>query len=93
MAALVAVLFAVLLAHGARAQPESNTTADARRELRGKGRWHYAKATWYGAPTGAGPLDNGIYICANNAVVLTFLEFLCFGAVGQGNGIYSALCG
>jgi hypothetical protein len=70
MVALVAVLFAVLLAHGARAQPESNTTADARRELRGMGGWHYAKATWYGAPTGAGPLDNGILL---HLSILTFL--------------------
>ncbi|GJM91430.1 hypothetical protein PR202_ga07796 [Eleusine coracana subsp. coracana] len=59
MPALVAVLFAVLFAHGAHAQPANNSTSELRRQLQGKGGWIAAKATWYGAPTGAGPYDNG----------------------------------
>lgn len=27
--------------------------------------WVPARATWYGAPTGAGPLDNGMYVNAS----------------------------
>ncbi|KAG2550594.1 expansin-B2-like [Panicum virgatum] len=56
---VVGLLLAVLAAHGARAQP-ANHTSSAVRQLRGSGGgWLPAKATWYGAPNGAGPDDNG----------------------------------
>jgi hypothetical protein len=35
-----------------------NNHTSAVRQLRGGG-WQAAKATWYGAPNGAGPDDNG----------------------------------
>jgi hypothetical protein len=64
-AALVVALIAVLAAaHGVRAQhPElmNHTSSGAARQLRGSGGWLPAKATWYGAPNGAGPDDNGTY--------------------------------
>ncbi|XP_062205589.1 expansin-B6-like [Phragmites australis] len=52
--ALVA-LFSVLVTYGARAQqPDYNTSATSYYSD-----WVPAKATWYGAPNGAGPDDNG----------------------------------
>jgi hypothetical protein len=53
--ALVAVL-SVLGATGVCAQQENYTTSLATSYSSG---WLPAKATWYGAPTGAGPIDNG----------------------------------
>jgi cytochrome b len=53
--ALVAVL-SVLGATGVRAQQENYTASLATSYSSG---WLPAKATWYGAPTGAGPNDNG----------------------------------
>ncbi|KAG2539429.1 expansin-B2-like [Panicum virgatum] len=59
-ALVVGLLLAVLVAHGARAQPANRTSSSAVRQLRGSGGgWLPAKATWYGAPNGAGPDDNG----------------------------------
>ncbi|XP_062205590.1 expansin-B2-like [Phragmites australis] len=57
-AALVA-LFAVLATYGGRAEPVSNNATAARRLLASSSGWLPAKATWYGAPNGAGPNDNG----------------------------------
>ncbi|KAL6642707.1 hypothetical protein ACP70R_020888 [Stipagrostis hirtigluma subsp. patula] len=59
VAALVALLAVLAVVHGAGAQAVSYN-ASAVRQLRGKGGgWLPAKATWYGAPNGAGPDDNG----------------------------------
>jgi hypothetical protein len=61
-AALVAGLLAVLVvAHGVRAQPANDTSSAVRQLLGSGGGWLPAKATWYGAPNGAGPDDNGMY--------------------------------
>lgn len=38
-----------------------NTSDAAARQLQ----WGNARATWYGQPNGAGPYDNGTYICNN----------------------------
>ena len=66
---VVGLLLAVLAAHGARAQP-ANHTSSAVRQLRGSGGgWLPAKATWYGAPNGAGPDDNGMYALLSVSVV------------------------
>jgi len=46
--ALAVALFAVLAAYGAEAAKPG-------------GGWLPAKATWYGAPNGAGPDDNGMH--------------------------------
>ena len=61
-AALAALLVAVMAACGARGQLQpSNASADSQERslLSYSGGWIPAKATWYGAPTGAGPDDNG----------------------------------
>ncbi|CAN6283968.1 unnamed protein product [Urochloa humidicola] len=60
LVALAAVL-SVLAAHGARAehQPSNGTESQDRSLLSYNSGWLPAKATWYGAPTGAGPDDNG----------------------------------
>ena len=62
-ALVLGLLLAVLVAHGARAQPANRTSSSsAVRQLRGSGGgWLPAKATWYGAPNGAGPDDNGMH--------------------------------
>ena len=58
-AALLALLAALVVTHsGASALPVVNNHTSAVRQLRGGG-WQAAKATWYGAPNGAGPNDNG----------------------------------
>jgi len=60
-ALVVGLLLAVLVAHGARAQPANRTSSSAVRQLRGSGGgWLPAKATWYGRPNGAGPDNNGM---------------------------------
>ena len=63
-AALVALLAVLAVAHPvAVAQSVANRTS-AVRQLRGsssEGGWLAAKATWYGAPNGAGPDDNGTH--------------------------------
>jgi hypothetical protein len=54
-AALAALLFSLLVTYGSCARPVSFNasafTADPN--------WEAARATWYGAPTGAGPYDDG----------------------------------
>ena len=55
-AALAALLFSLLVTYGSCARPvnfnASAFTADPN--------WEAARATWYGAPTGAGPDDDGM---------------------------------
>jgi hypothetical protein len=59
--AVVAVVLAALVARGScwtggpNVPPGPNITADY------DGKWLAAKATWYGSPVGAGPVDNGTY--------------------------------
>jgi hypothetical protein len=56
-AAALAAFFSFLVTYGSCARPvnfnESDFTADPN--------WEAARATWYGAPTGAGPDDDGTY--------------------------------
>ena len=58
-AALAALLFSLLVTYGSCARPvnfnASAFTADPN--------WEAARATWYGAPTGAGPYDDGKFVC------------------------------
>jgi len=70
-ALVLGLLLAVLVAHGARAQPANDTSPAVRQLLGSGGGWLPAKATWYGAPNGAGPDDNGMHTCCSVAVVLT----------------------
>ena len=60
-ALVLGLLLAVLVAHGARAQPANDTSPAVRQLLGSGGGWLPAKATWYGAPNGAGPDDNGMH--------------------------------
>lgn len=39
--------------------------------------WLPAKATWYGAPTGAGPMDNGKGLQHFNLFLPVFIQFIC----------------
>jgi len=59
----VAALLSVVVTYGARAQqqqPDHNATDSQDRSLLSySSGWLPARATWYGAPTGAGPDDNG----------------------------------
>jgi len=58
----VAALLFVVVTYGARAhqQPDHNATESQDRSLLSySSGWLPARATWYGAPTGAGPDDNG----------------------------------
>lgn len=62
-AALVA-LVSVLLTYGCCAQSPLNYTGSLAKASKASWSWLPAKATWYGAPTGAGPDDNGTCICS-----------------------------
>jgi hypothetical protein len=59
----VAALLSVAVTYGARAQQQPDlhnaTESQDRSLLSYSSGWLQAKATWYGAPTGAGPDDNG----------------------------------
>ena len=68
-ALVLGLLLAVLVAHGARAQPANDTSPAVRQLLGSGGGWLPAKATWYGAPNGAGPDDNGK--CTRCSVLLS----------------------
>jgi hypothetical protein len=39
--------------------------------------WLPAKATWYGAPTGAGPVDNGKGLQHFKIFLPVFVQFIC----------------
>jgi hypothetical protein len=61
-AALVALLAVLVVMHsGASGAQAAMNRTSAVRQLRSSGGWQAAKATWYGAPNGAGPNDNGTY--------------------------------
>ena len=53
------LIFSLLVTYGSCARPvnfnASAFTADPN--------WEAARATWYGAPTGAGPYDDGKFVC------------------------------
>jgi hypothetical protein len=68
--ALLAALVVVVTHSGASALPAVvNNHTSAARQLRGRsGGWQMAKATWYGAPYGAGPDDNGTYVRSSVSV-------------------------
>ena len=61
----VAALLSVVVTYGARAQQQpdlhnaTGSQSQDRSLLSYSSGWLPAKATWYGAPTGAGPDDNG----------------------------------
>jgi hypothetical protein len=84
-AVALAALVSVLLTHGCYAQQHLNYTSLLAKASSSP--WIPAKATWYGAPTGAGPDDNGrLHVinyphyasCASLAIVaVTMLIDLC----------------
>ena len=47
--------------------------------------WVPARATWYGAPTGAGPYDNGMYINVGARHHIVYGMYCCWT-------IYKLLC-
>jgi len=55
--ALGALLFSLLATCGSCARPVSFNASDFTADPD----WEAARATWYGAPTGAGPDDDGTY--------------------------------
>ncbi|XP_002464943.1 expansin-B3 [Sorghum bicolor] len=56
VAALIgALIFSLLVTYGSCATPANFTASDFTADPN----WEAARATWYGAPTGAGPDDNG----------------------------------
>ncbi|CAL4915515.1 unnamed protein product [Urochloa decumbens] len=55
VAALAAVIFSLLVTYGSCARPMNFTASDFTADPN----WEAARATWYGAPTGAGPYDDG----------------------------------
>ena len=58
--ALTIMIFSLLVSYGSCARsPPVNFNASA---LTADPNWEAARATWYGAPTGAVPDDNGTYI-------------------------------
>ena len=82
--ALAALLLAVIAACGARAQLQpTNASADSQERslLSYSGGWIPAKATWYGAPTGAGPDDNGKmplpFVLAHRSAALALCKSQC----------------
>jgi hypothetical protein len=54
--ALGALIFSLLVTYGSCARPPVNFTAS---DFTADPNWEAARATWYGAPTGAGPDDDG----------------------------------
>lgn len=63
VAAILAIL-SVLVVHGScKGHPVNYNVSDA--SAYGSG-WLPARATWYGAPTGAGPDDNGAHFAATD---------------------------
>ena len=57
--ALGALVFSLLVTYGSCARPAVNFTAS---DFTADPNWEAARATWYGAPTGAGPDDDGKYV-------------------------------
>jgi hypothetical protein len=58
VAALAGLIFSVLAASASAKKPAENYNASA---VSYSSSWLPARATWYGAPTGAGPDDNGTF--------------------------------
>lgn len=54
--ALGALIFSLLVTYGSCARPANFTASDFTADPN----WEAARATWYGAPTGAGPDDDGM---------------------------------
>ena len=67
VAALIgALIFSLLVTYGSCATPANFTASDFTADPN----WEAARATWYGAPTGAGPDDNGTYHPVGGDVVV-----------------------
>jgi hypothetical protein len=55
VAALAALTLSLLVTYGSCARPANFNASDFTADPN----WEAARATWYGAPTGAGPYDDG----------------------------------
>ena len=61
LGALMITIFSLLVSYGSCARPPPvNLNASA---FTADPNWEAARATWYGAPTGAGPYDDGKFVC------------------------------
>jgi hypothetical protein len=72
--ALAALSSLLLVSYAAGARPGNFSASDFTADPN----WEAARATWYGAPTGAGPMDDGtytsMYICG--VAILSAIVYL-----------------
>ena len=80
--ALIALSSLLVISYAAGDQPGNFSASDFTADPN----WEAARATWYGAPTGAGPMDDGIYtvtrlyvygVAIPSAIVRVITVYLC----------------